>query len=151
MLQSEFGFEANKILAENSLRTPELKVDKGNILYAECYLPEMYSDQLKAGDLIYYNSDDYNKMFGFRIPSSDLHSSVPLKVIGYYPSTAHDNMVVIPSAVTALHGADFDVDKLFVVRYGVYGVSDKDKDPKNKEEVAVKKNIKLSFKKRILS
>lgn len=151
VLQSEFGFEANKTLAENSLRTPELVTDdKGNILYAECYLPEMYSDQLKTGELIYYNSDYYNKMFGFRIPSSDLHSSVPLKVIGYYPSSSHDNVIVIPSAVTALHGSDFDVDKLFVVRYGVYGVSDEDKDPKaadqtTEDELPNKREYKTRF------
>lgn len=152
VLQSEFGFEANRLLAENSLRTPELKVDdKGNILYAECYLPEMYSDQIKTGDLIYYNSDDYSKMFGFRIPSSDLHSSVPLKIIGYYPSSLHDNVVVIPSAVTALHGSDFDVDKLFVVRYGVYGVKNEEVDPKNPDkeqaETSNKREYKTKFQK----
>jgi hypothetical protein len=125
VLQSEFGFEANRILQENSMRIPEVRMDEdGNILYAECYLPEMYSDQIKSGSLIYYNSEEYGKMFGFRIPSSDLHSSVPLRVIGYYPSVSHDNVIVIPSAVTALHGSDFDVDKLFVVRYGVFGVKD---------------------------
>lgn len=151
VLQSEFGFEANRLLAENSLRTPELKVDKGNILYAECYLPEMYSDQIKTNDLIYYNSEDYSKMFGFRIPSSDLHSSVPLKVIGYYPSSSHDNVVVIPSAVTALHGSDFDVDKLFVVRYGVYGVKNEEIDPKNPDkeqaETSNKREYKTKFQK----
>lgn len=149
VLQSEFGFEASNVLNQNSLRTPEVVIQDGKILYAECYLPEMYSDQLKTGELVYYNSDQYNKMFGFRIPSSDLHSSVPLKVIGYYPSSSHDNVIVIPSAVTALHGSDFDVDKLFVVRYGVFGVSDEDKDPKtpNQEidETSNKREYKTKF------
>lgn len=148
VLQSEFGFEANKLLQANSLRTPELVIENGKLLYAECYLPEMYSDQLKMGDLIYYNSEEYNKMFGFRIPSSDLHSSVPLKVIGYYPSQAHDNVVVIPSAVTALHGSDFDVDKLFVVRQGVFGVSDKDKDPKDPDQETPETSNKREYKTR---
>lgn len=149
VLQSEFGFEANNILKENSLKIPEVVIEDGKLLYAECYLPEMYSDQLKVGELLYYNSDQYNKMFGFRIPSSDLHSSVPLKVIGYYPSKSHDNVVVIPSAVTALHGSDFDVDKLFVVRQGVFGVSDKDKDPKDPnqetDETSNKQEYKTKF------
>jgi len=150
VLQSEFGFEANRIISENSMRIPELVTDdQGNLLYAECYLPEMYSDQIKAGEMVYYNSEHYNKMFGFRIPSSDLHSSVPLKVIGYYPSSMHDNVVVIPSAVTALHGSDFDVDKLFVVRYGVFGQDDEDIDPKspdqNPEQPDVKREYKTKF------
>jgi len=148
VLQSEFGFEANKILATNSLRTPEIVIEDGKLMYAECYLPEMYSDQLKHGDLIYYNSEEYNKMFGFRIPSSDLHSSVPLKVIGYYPSQAHDNVVVIPAAVTALHGSDFDVDKLFVVRQGVFGVSDEEKDPKDPDQETPETSNKREYKTR---
>lgn len=151
VLQSEFGFEANRLLSENSMRTPELVTDNdGNILYAECYLPEMYSDQIKTGNLIYYNSEEYNKMFGFRIPSSDLHSSVPLRVIGYYPSSAHDNVIVIPSAVTALHGSDFDVDKLFVVRYGVFGQTDEDIDPKNADQNPEQPNGKREYKTRFL-
>lgn len=152
VLQSEFGFEANRVLAENTLRTPELVTDeKGNLLYAECYLPEMYSDQLKTGEMVYYNSDEYGKMFGFRIPSSDLHSSVPLKVIGFYPSTAQDNVIVIPSAVTALHGSDFDVDKLFVVRYGVFTGLDSEQDPKaadkDPQQLVDKREYKTKFQK----
>lgn len=151
VLQSEFGFEANRILSENqgTMRIPELVTDaQGNLLYAECYLPEMYSDQIKSGEMIYYNSDQYSKMFGFRIPSSDLHSSVPLKVIGYYPSSAQDNVVVIPSAVTALHGSDFDVDKLFVVRYGVFGQSDEDVDPKAVDQTQPEPNVRKEYKTR---
>lgn len=152
VLQSEFGFEANRILSENSMRIPELVTDdQGNLLYAECYLPEMYSDQVKAGEMIYYNSEHYNKMFGFRIPSSDLHSSVPLKVIGYYPSSMHDNVVVIPSAVTALHGSDFDVDKLFVVRYGVFGQDDKDIDPKSPDQNQSEPNVRREYRTRFQS
>lgn len=151
VLQSEFGFEANQIMKENSMRTPEMVTDdKGNILYAECYLPEMYSDQIKSGDLIYYNSEQYAKMFGFRIPSSDLHSSVPLRVIGYYPARQQDNVIVIPSAVTALHGSDFDVDKLFVVRYGVFGMKDENEDPKNPEKNTEETINKREYKSKFL-
>lgn len=135
VLQSEFGFEASNIVGQNSLKRPELKVDKdGNILYAECYLPAMYDGQIKANDLLYYDNDQYNNMFGFRIPSSDLHSSVPLKVIGFYPSSMHDNVVVIPAAVTSLHGSDFDVDKLFIVRQGVFNGGQEEIDPKNPDQ-----------------
>jgi hypothetical protein len=151
VLQSEFGFEANRILSENqqTMRIPEVVTDSsGNILYAECYLPEMYSDQIKSGEMIYYNSEEYNKMFGFRIPSSDLHSSVPLRVIGYYPSLMQDNVIVIPSAVTALHGSDFDVDKLFVVRYGVFGQEDQDLDPKNPDQTPEDPNVRKEYKTR---
>ncbi len=148
VLQSEFGFEANRILGENqaTMRIPEIVTENGNLLYAECYLPEMYSDQIKSGEMIYYNSEEYSKMFGFRIPSSDLHSSVPLKVIGFYPSSMQDNVIIIPSAVTALHGSDFDVDKLFVVRYGVFGQDDTDIDPKAVDQTQPEPNVRKEYK-----
>lgn len=149
VLQSEFGFEASRILGENqqTMRIPELVTDSdGNLLYAECYLPEMYSDQIRAGEMVYYSTEEYGKMFGFRIPSSDLHSSVPLRVIGYYPSSMQDNVIVIPSAVTALHGSDFDVDKLFVVRYGVFGQDDTDIDPKAVDQEQPEPNVRKEYK-----
>lgn len=121
VLTSSFGWEKHK--TKNSLRAPEIVTDPktGEPLYAECYLPAMYSNDLRVGDSVYYDSEMYSKMFGFRIPSSDIHSAVPLKVIGFYPAKGQDNAIVVPSEIVALHGADFDIDKLFVVRYGVFG------------------------------
>lgn len=131
VLQSEFGTSDGKTLK------PSIVYDNktGLPLYAECYLPEMYSQQLNSGDMLYYNNDEYNRMFGFRIPSSDLHSSVPLKVKGFYPSNSEDNIAIIPAEIINIHGADFDVDSLFVVRPGVYaGKEDSDNLSQNNDQ-----------------
>lgn len=124
VLQSEFGTEIEQAISDTGAKIPgRPKVvfdEKGKPLYAECYLPQMYANDLQAGDMMYYNNDQYNKMFGFRIPSSDLHSSVPMKIIGFYPSKSEDNIAIIPAEIINIHGADFDVDSLFVVRPGIY-------------------------------
>jgi hypothetical protein len=84
----------------------------GNKPYAEVLMPRVHSDKFKLGDLVY---NDY--MLGFRIPSTELHSSVVLKVVGFYD--AHDsNVIIAPKELIAIHGSDFDVDSLFVIRKG---------------------------------
>ena len=57
-------------------------------------------------------------MLGFRIPSTEIHSSITLKVKGYYDKSG-TNVVIIPKEVMAIHGADFDVDSLFTLVYEV--------------------------------
>jgi hypothetical protein len=54
-------------------------------------------------------------LMGFRIPSTELHSAVPLKIVGFYPAAKAQNIVVVPKEIVPLHGSDFDVDSLFVV------------------------------------
>jgi len=58
---------------------------------------------------------DYPHLLGFRIPSTELHSGVVLKVVGIYDK-AGTNVVIAPDLLVALHGSDFDVDSLFVAR-----------------------------------
>lgn len=57
-------------------------------------------------------------MLGFRIPSTEIHSSITLKVKGYYDKLG-TNVVIIPKEIMAIHGADFDVDSLFTLVYEV--------------------------------
>lgn len=54
-------------------------------------------------------------MFGYRIPSTELHSAVPLKIVGTYDSI-DTNIIITPFELVYLHGSDFDVDSLFIVR-----------------------------------
>ena len=83
-------------------------------------MPRIHSDKFKIGDEIY---DDY--MMGFRIPSTELHSSVALKIVGFYD--AHNtNVIIAPKELVTIHGSDFDVDSLFVIRKG--HITDKSKN-----------------------
>ena len=61
---------------------------------------------MKAGDKFIPGND--NGMVGFRIPSTNYHSLLPLKVVGFYdaPKGAKANVVIAPSAIVYFHGSD---------------------------------------------
>ena len=59
-------------------------------------------------------------LMGFRIPSTELHSAVPLKIVGFYPAAKAQNIIVVPKEIVPLHGSDFDVDSLFVATRGYF-------------------------------
>ena len=102
--------------------TYETLPDGKRVMMAEVILPEelLTEEQLiqlrsKKGSSIYL----YGDAMGFRIPSTELHSAVPLKVVGTYPSKG-SNIVIAPKELVALHGSDFDVDALFVITRGTF-------------------------------
>ena len=61
-------------------------------------------------------------MLGFRIPSSEIHSAVALKIEGWFEGTG--NSIIVPKYIVEIHGSDFDVDSLFII--GREFIKDKD-------------------------
>ena len=105
------------------------KADKGKDLklydkdgYMEC----MVSIEVFRNAIPFYNKlseqeriDMANKMFvgvGYRIPTQGMCSVVPLKIVGFLPSINTDT-IVLPAEFTTLTGSDFDIDKLYFIRY----------------------------------
>lgn len=83
--------------------------------YAESFvpkgiIPKELEDAVRRGEDVYLTSD----MFGFRLPSTELHSAVPLKIVGIYDSQ-DTNVIIVPFEIVYLHGSDHDVDKLTCV------------------------------------
>ena len=81
--------------------------------FAEVVLPDFWKDQFKVGDKILFDTQ-----LGFRIPSTELHSAIPIKVVGFYPN--NKNVIIAPKEIVFFHGSDYDVDKLYVMRRGTY-------------------------------
>jgi len=77
--------------------------------FAEVVLPDFWKGKFKEGDQIMFDT-----MIGFRIPSTELHSAIPLKVVGFYPG--NKNAIIAPKEIVYFHGSDYDVDKLYVMR-----------------------------------
>jgi hypothetical protein len=98
VLQSSVG-------TEEGLGTPRLLIDEDGKYVMECYVPEGFAKSigLSVGEMF----------VGFRIPSTELHSGIPLKVKGFLKNA--DNVIIVPPQVTWLHGSDFDVDALFTI------------------------------------
>lgn len=120
VLQSAYGiskYDKSALPAKDIRRGERLRYIKENgRFYAEVILPRelLTKEQIAAidkGESMYLLKD----MFGFRIPSTELHSGVPMKVVGTYDARG-TNVVIAPKEIVALHGSDYDVDSLFVVR-----------------------------------
>jgi hypothetical protein len=81
--------------------------------YAEVVLPDFWKGQFKEGDAILFDTQ-----LGFRIPSTELHSAIPIKVVGFYPN--NKNVIIAPREIVYFHGSDYDVDKLYVMRRSTF-------------------------------
>ena len=93
------------------------KDDTGKV-WSECLMPRYIAElfELKEGDAI---PDEAAEMLGYRIPTQDKHSMVSLRVKGFLPNE-YGSVIIVPKEVVLLSGADFDIDSLYISRYGVY-------------------------------
>lgn len=100
-------------------------VNGKRILVAEVIVPKemLTKDQLEAlakGDSIYLLPD----MLGFRIPSTELHSAIPMRIKRVYANNTLSNVIIAPKELVPIHGSDFDVDALFVITKELFNSSD---------------------------
>lgn len=104
---SEAGKNISKNLKERSRRLKYKYIpNKGFV--AEVIISREFADKVKAGEFLLPDA------MGFRIPSTGLHSSVALQVVGYYDSR-ESNVIIAPPELVIQHGSDFDVDSLYVL------------------------------------
>lgn len=111
VLQSAYGTAIFKDAEGNEIERPLKWRDADGC--AEVVLPDMFKGKFQIGDSILFDT-----MVGFRIPATELHSAVPLKVVGFYPN--NKNVIIAPPEIVFFHGSDYDVDKLYVMRREVY-------------------------------
>lgn len=106
VLQSSYGMDISD--GNGGQRRLEYQQDEKGRWHAEVLLPKIYQDKANPGDFLLPDG------MGFRIPSTELHSSVPFKIVGFYDDKG-SNIVVGPAELVAQHGSDFDVDSLSVI------------------------------------
>ena len=56
------------------------------------------------------------QMVGYRIPTESKYSMVPIKIKGFLAINSGEG-IMLPADITTLSGSDFDVDKMYVMRY----------------------------------
>lgn len=129
ILVSNFGF-TNKLHI--------LRNEDGSVKGAECYMPfytkehfkPFLKDVVKDGKVIGQEVDinaireqdpELLKMVGYRIPTEDKYSMLPLVIKGFLPQQ-NGSAIMLPADVTQIAGSDFDVDKLFLMipEFNVY-------------------------------
>lgn len=120
---SAYGLsDSLKIVWEGSGPTKRIK-------YMECYMPAYSRDffeplmdpkthQLdinkkdKNGKFIL--PEELRKLIGYRVPTEDKYSMVPLYIKGFLPQQ-NGSAIMLPAEITKLSGSDFDVDKLYIM------------------------------------
>lgn len=140
VLQSDYRISLSDKSTESKIiknriaaaKTPEEKAEAsrlrfvrdGKKYYAETIVPatlltEDMREALRKGEELWATTD----MFGYRIPSTELHSAVPLKIVGTYDSV-DTNIIITPFELVYLHGSDFDVDSLFIIRRETFSAAE---------------------------
>lgn len=111
---SNFGLRS--MTTDNSLQM----FDKDGYMEAMVSI-EVFKDEIPNYENLTYDERvaTAKKLFkglGYRIPTQGLNSVVPLKIVDFLPPYNTDT-IVLPAEFTALTGSDFDIDKLYFVRY----------------------------------
>lgn len=92
-----------------------------SIAYYEAYMPA-YSEefvkhlidpethQLDVNKL----PDSLRKLIGYRIPTEDKYSMIPIYIKGFTPQQ-NGGVIMLPAEITTITGSDFDIDKLYIM------------------------------------
>lgn len=106
--------------------TDQLKIvyegegDNKRIKYLECYMPaysrEFYEPLMDENGQLDVRKlpKDLRKLIGYRVPTEDKYSMVPLYIKGFLPQQ-NGSAIMLPAEITTLSGSDFDVDKLYIM------------------------------------
>lgn len=62
----------------------------------------------------YIVPEKYRWIVGYRIPTEDKYSMVPIRIKGFLPRQV-GGVIILPKDITAIAGIDFDVDKLYMM------------------------------------
>lgn len=60
----------------------------------------------------------YRKAIGYRIPTEDKYSMIPIKVKGFLPRQV-GSVIILPEEITTTTGSDFDVDKIYMMYHSL--------------------------------
>lgn len=116
VLQSAEGVETYSEGVKRELAYKVETINGKRVMVAEVIVPEAMltpemKESLASGSPMYMFGDG----MGFRIPSTELHSAVPLRIVGTYSPAGKSNVIIAPKELVPIHGSDFDVDALFVI------------------------------------
>jgi hypothetical protein len=125
VLQSSEGALLNDTISEEvkELSYGTTVINGQEVMYAEVILPREMLTEEQIAQIGKEPLFIYGDGIGFRIPSTELHSAIPLKVVGIYASKGA-NIIIAPKELVPIHGSDFDVDALFIIKREIFSVRD---------------------------
>lgn len=105
----------------------EASKNQSSLAYMEVYMPIPSEELEKAltkedGSIMDVDEavskgiipEEMLKAIGYRIPTEDKYSMIPMKIKGFLPKAAGEALMM-PREITLLTGSDFDIDKIYVM------------------------------------
>lgn len=62
--------------------------------------------------------EKYREAIGYRIPTEDKYSMIPIRVKGFLPRQV-GSVIILPEEITTTTGSDFDVDKIYMMYHSL--------------------------------
>lgn len=107
-------------------------IEGGSIEYMEAYIAcpddRLYELLLEDDGSININKKDskgnyivpdkYRQAIGYRIPTEDKYSMIPIRVKGFLPRQV-GSVIILPEEITTTTGSDFDVDKIYMMYHSL--------------------------------
>jgi hypothetical protein len=119
---SNFGLRT--VEEDSNLKFINFDDATGNVTSMECkvtinifksLIPE-YDSKTFAEKVKFLKDNKLDNIITYRIPTQGLNSITTMVVKEFLPETIGDT-IIVPAEFTTLTGSDFDIDKVFVIRY----------------------------------
>jgi len=143
-----------------------VNIEKGKLKSVQARLPHYSKKYFKPfmdenGDIdmeaIREQAPELLEAISYRIPTEDKYSMLPIEIVGFSPSIA-GGTIMLPADITKVTGADFDIDKMFIMFNSFEMVEDKPKyisydysKPAAEQSKAARDNGKIDIIKGILT
>lgn len=116
----EQRFQGSKLVLQSDFGTSLVTTEDGRVISRKLKFKdeENFTEVIMPQEYAQYFSKNEKVIIGFRIPSTNTHSFIALKIVDFYPAPANAsaNVVIAPSELVFAHGSDYDIDSLFVIR-----------------------------------
>lgn len=96
--------------------------------YVACPDDKLYELLLEEDGSININKRDskgnyivpakYRQAIGYRIPTEDKYSMIPIRIKGFLPRQV-GSVIILPEEITTTTGSDFDVDKIYMMYHSL--------------------------------
>lgn len=106
-------FECYMPVPNATLERLMLKPDGSMMSYEELFDHEE-NGKIVKGKLPSDVQKALTEVIGYRIPTEDKYSMIPLKIMGFVPKAA-GQVIMMPQEITYLTGSDFDIDKMYIM------------------------------------
>lgn len=123
-LEIVFDTKENRDKFETTGLDENTETYTGGLMYMEALLPawssSFFSDFVDDDGNIDFElakqklPSEIFDMVGYRIPTEDKYSMIPIRVVGFLPIEA-GGAIMLPAEISTISGSDFDVDKLYLM------------------------------------